>query len=56
MTINSSVDVTDISISGNYAYVICYADISVSACGIIQSENTYAYAELNKIGNSWKLF
>ncbi len=56
MTINTSVDVIDISISGNYAYVTCYADISLSACSVTQIENEYAYAELNKVGNSWKIF
>jgi hypothetical protein len=54
--LDASVDVIDISITGNYAYVICYANITLSACGYTENENEYAYANLNKIGNSWKLF
>ena len=54
--LDASVDVIDISITGDYAYVICYASITLSACGYTENENEYAYANLNKIGNNWKLF
>lgn len=56
VTINASVNVIDISISGNYAYVICDGSMSLSACGVTESNSEYAYAELSTIGNSWKLF
>lgn len=56
VTIKASVNVIDISISGNYAYVICDGSMSLSACGVTESNSEYAYAELNKVGNSWKLF
>lgn len=56
VTIKASVNVIDISISGNYAYVICDGSMSLSACGVTESNSEYAYAELNKTGNTWKLF
>jgi uncharacterized lipoprotein YehR (DUF1307 family) len=56
VTINASVNVIDISISGNYAYVICDGSISLSACGVTESNSEYVYAELNKTGNTWKIF
>jgi len=54
--INTYVNVDNISISGNYAYVICDANLSISACGETENISEYGYLELNKIGNSWKLF
>ena len=56
VTINASVNIIDISISGNYAYVTCNGSMSVSACGVTENNSKYVYAELNKIGNTWKLF
>jgi len=56
VTINASVNVIDISISGNYAYVICDGSISLSACGVTESNSEYVYVELNKTGNTWKIF
>ena len=52
MTINASVNVINISISSNYAYVTCDASLSLTACGATESSSEFAYAELNKIGNS----
>jgi hypothetical protein len=49
------VNVDNISISGNYAYVICDASLSISACGVTENNSEYGYLELNKIGNSWKI-
>jgi hypothetical protein len=53
--INTYVNVANISISGNYAYVICDASLSISACGVTENNSEYGYLELSKIGNSWKL-
>lgn len=53
--INTYVNVENISISGNYAYVICDASLSISACGITENNSEYGYLELNKIGNNWKI-
>jgi hypothetical protein len=53
--INTYVNVDNISISGNYAYVICDASLSISACGVTENNSEYGYLELIYIGNSWEI-
>ena len=56
ITINFSVDIQNVSINGNYSRVYCYESIIVIACGDYESNSGYYYLDLQKIGNSWKLY
>jgi len=56
VTVNTYVDISDVSIYGNYSQVYCYINAKISACGYFDSTSDYGSLYLQKIGNRWKLY
>ena len=56
VTINAIVNILDVSINGNYSQAYCYINILISYCGYFESDSLYTYYNLQKVGNSWKLY
>jgi len=56
VTINAVVNVLDVFINGSYAQAYCYASYLTTYCGDYEADEGYAYLNLQKIGNSWKLY
>ena len=56
VTINAVVEIFDVSIYGNYGEVYSYVYIVITHCGEYEITEGYSYLELQKIGNSWKLY
>lgn len=56
VTINMIVNILDVSINGNYSQVYCNKYILISYCGYFESDSVYKYYNLQKVGNSWKLY
>jgi len=56
ITINAYTDIQNVSINGSYSQAYCYTTYLVTACGYYESDSGYKYYNLQKIGNSWKLY
>ena len=56
LTVNAVVKIYDVSIYGNYSQAYCYFTYLITACGYYESDSGYTYYDLQKIGNSWKLY
>ncbi|MBU4361942.1 hypothetical protein KJ813_04690 [bacterium] len=56
ITINAVVKIYDVSISGNYSQAYCYYTYLITYCGYYENDNKYIYYDLQKVGNSWKLY
>ena len=56
VTINVVVNVLDVSVTGNYAQAYCYFSFLITYCDYVEADEGYAYLNLQKIGNSWKLY
>ncbi len=56
VTINFVVNIIDVSISGSYSQVYSYVSYLVTYCGYYEADEGYSYLELQKVGNSWKLY
>lgn len=56
VTINMIVNILDVSINGNYSQAYCNKYILISYCGYFESDSVYKYYNLQKVGNSWKLY
>jgi len=57
VTINTYVDISDVSIYGNYSQVYCYVSATIRACGyVVDSTSGYGSLHLQKMGNRWKLY
>ena len=56
VTFNAVVKIYDVSISGSYGSAYCYIIYLVTACGYYESDSEYVYYDLQKVGNSWKLY
>ena len=56
VTVNAVVKIYDVSIYGNYSQAYCYFTYVITACGYYDSDSKYIYYDLQKIGNSWKLY
>ena len=56
VTINAAVNIIDVSISGSYSQVYSYVSYLVTYCGYYEADEGYSYLELQKVGNSWKLY
>ena len=56
VTVNTVVNITDVSISGSYSQVYSYVSLLITYCGYFYSDEGNSYLELQKIGNSWKLY
>jgi len=56
VTINTYVDISNVSIYGNYSQVYCYISAVIRACGYSDSTSGYGSLYLQKIGNSWRLY
>jgi len=56
ITINVYADILNVSIYGNYSEAYCYFSVLITACGYYESDSGYTYYDLQKIGNSWKLY
>ena len=56
ITINVYADIQNVSINGNYSQAYCYVSVLITACGYYESDDEYVYYDLQKVGNSWKLY
>jgi uncharacterized protein YceK len=56
VTINFVVNIIDVSISGSYSQVHSYVSYLVTYCGYYEADEGDSYLELQKVGNSWKLY
>ena len=56
ITINTAVDILDVSIYGNYSQAFCSVSVLITYCGYYESDSTSGYYYLQKIGNQWKLY
>ena len=56
VTINTVIEIFDVSIYGNYGEVYSYVYIIITHCGEYEITEGYSNLELQKIGNSWKLY
>ena len=56
ITINAVVNILNVSISGNYSQAYCYINVLITYCGYYETDEGYTYLNLQKIGNSWKLY
>ncbi len=56
VTVNAVVNIYDVSIYGNYSQAYCYFTYVITYCGYYESDSGYTYYDLQKIGNSWKLY
>ena len=55
-TISCIVDISSVSITGNYAQAYISLDIIFSYGGYYDSESGSAYYYLQKVGNDWKIY
>ena len=51
-----SIDIFDISISGNYASAYCSGSITIIADYYSESDSASGYLYLQKVGNNWKIY
>jgi len=56
VTLNAVIDIQNVSIYGNYATVSGYTSILITYCGYFYSDDKYSNFNLQKVGNSWKLY
>ncbi|MBU4292590.1 MAG: hypothetical protein KJ770_00880 [Actinobacteria bacterium] len=56
VTVNAVVKIYDVSIYGNHSQAYCYFTYVITYCGWYESDSGYIYYDLQKIGNSWKLY
>ena len=56
VTINTFVDIQNVSITGDYGQAYCDLSILISYCGYFESDNLSGILYLQKVGNSWKLY
>jgi len=56
VTLNMVIDIQNVSINVNYATVSGYTNIILTYCGYYEADEGYSYLNLQKIGNSWKLY
>jgi len=56
VTINTIVDIKNVSINGDYAQASCDVSVIISYCGYFESDSASGTLHLQKIGNSWKLY
>jgi len=56
VTINTYADIMSVSIYGNYSEAYLYLTGLVTACGYYDSDSSYGYYYLQKVGNNWKIY
>ena len=56
VTFNFVVNIIDVSISGSYSQVYSYFSYLITYCGYYEADEGDSHLELQKIGNSWKLY
>jgi hypothetical protein len=56
VTLTYYIDIINIDIDGNYAQVYVHTTSLITACGYYETYDQYEYGNLQKIGNSWKLY
>ena len=56
VTLTYYVDIINVDINGNYATAYVHTTFLITACGYAESDDTYQYVYLQKIGNSWKIY
>ena len=56
ITINTFVDIQNVSINEDYSQANCDIGIIISYCGYVESDNLSGTLYLQKVGNSWKLY
>ena len=56
VTINFVVNIIDVSISGSYSQVYSHVSYLITYCGYYETDEVDSYLELQKVGNSWKLY
>lgn len=56
ITINVYADILSVSIYGNYSEAYLYLNALITACGYYESDSGYVYYDLQKVGNSWKIY
>ena len=56
VTINMLVNVSNVSINGNFAQAYIDANLLITGCGEVYSEQDSGTTNLQKVGNSWKLY
>jgi len=56
VTINFVVNIINVSISGSYSQVHSYVSYLITYCGYYETDEVDSYLELQKVGNSWKLY
>jgi len=56
VTINIYADILSVSIYGNYSEAYLCLSSFITACGYYDSDESYGYYYIQKIGNSWKIY
>ena len=56
VTVNFVVNIIDVSISGSYSQVHSYVSYLITYCGYYEADEVDSYLDLQKVGNSWKLY
>ena len=56
VTINFVVNIIDVSISGSYSQVYSRVSYLLTYCSYYETDEVDSYLELQKVGNSWKLY
>ena len=56
VTVNFVVNIIDVSISGSYSQVHSYVSYLITYCGYYEADEGNSYLDLQKVGNSWKLY
>ena len=56
ITLNAVIYIQNVSITGNYATVSGYTTYLITYCGYFEADEKDSYFELQKVGNSWKLY
>jgi uncharacterized protein YceK len=56
VTINTYADILSVSVYGNYSEACLYLTALITACGYYESDSSYGYYYLQKVGNSWKIY
>lgn len=56
VTLTYYIDIINIDIYGNYAHVYVHTTSLITACGYYETYDNYEHGNLQKVGNSWKLY
>ncbi len=56
VTINTYADILSVSVYGNYSEAYLYLTALITACGYYESDSSYGYYYLQRVGNSWKIY